>query len=316
MGSSSVIVAITGGTGFIGRRLIARHLGRGDTVRFLTRQSSKQAIAGAMPVIGDIKTLSTDVGVELLRDADVLYHCAAELRDSRLMHDTNVLGTQNLLSMAVGKVKRWVQLSSTGVYGTKPSQHVDESTAINPNNDYEASKAAADDLVYAAMARHQLQGVVLRPSNVYGADMPNQSLFQLIKMIRRGWFFFIGQPGAMVNYISVDNVIDALVLCGTATLPSNGRTYIVSDSCSVETLVGIMAAALGMPAPAKRLPESLVRAVARVGDYLPPFPLRTSRVDALTSRHVYMSDLIQAELAYRHSVSMAAGIGELVRHAK
>lgn len=316
MGSSSVIVAITGGTGFIGRHLIARHLARGDEVRFLTRQNPKLAMAGAIPVIGDLTTLTPDVGFRLLRNADVLYHCAAELRDTRLMRDTNVLGTQTLLSMAIGKVSRWVQLSSTGVYGNKPARNVNESTIINPNNDYEASKAAADELVYSAMTRQELQGVVLRPSNVYGVDMPNQSLFQLITMIRRGWFFFIGQPGAMVNYISVDNVIDALVLCGTAPLPSNGRTYIVSDSCSLETLVSIIATALGVPAPAKRLPESLIRVLARLGDYLPPFPLRTSRVDALTSRHVYLADLIKSELAYRHSVSMAAGIGELVCHAK
>jgi nucleoside-diphosphate-sugar epimerase len=311
-----VIIAITGGSGFVGRNLIARHIARGDEVRFLTRHSPKQAIAGAIPVIGDIKSLTPNVGFELLRGTDVLYHCAAELRDTRLMYDTNVLGTQNLLSMAIGKVKRWVQLSSTGVYGNKPSQNVNESTTINPNNAYEASKAAADELVYAAMAERQLQGLVLRPSNVYGLDMPNQSLFQLIDMIRRGWFFFIGEQGATVNYISVHNVVDALVLCGTAALPSNGRTYIVSDSCSLETLVGIIATALGVPAPTRRLPESLVRMVARLGDFLPPFPLRSTRVDALTYRHVYLTDRIESELAYRHAVSLAAGISELVRHAK
>jgi nucleoside-diphosphate-sugar epimerase len=237
------------------------------------------------------------------------------------MHKTNVLGTQNLLT-AVGRVSdsltrlRWVQLSSTGVYGSKPTHNVDEDTALNPMNPYEVSKAAADDLVYAAMATQQLQGVLLRPSNVYGVDMPNQSLFQLINMIKRGWFFFIGQRGAMVNYIQVDNVVDALVLCGTATLPANGQTYIVSDCCTLKSLVDMIAAALGMPAPKKRLPEALVRLVARVGDFLPRFPLRSSRVDALTYQHVYKTDKIESELGYRHTISMTAGISELVRYAK
>lgn len=311
-----MIVAITGGTGFIGRCLVERHIARGDEVRFLTRQRPKQSIAGAIPVIGDIRTLTPDVGIELLLGADVLYHCAAELRDTRLMYDINVLGTRNLLSIAKGTVKRWVQLSSTGVYGKNPSQNVNESTPINPSDAYEASKAEADELVCAAMAGQQLQGVVLRPSNVYGIGMPNQSLFQLIKIIRGGWFFFIGQQGAMVNYISVNNVVDALVLCGTASLPSNGRTYIVSDSCSLESFVRIIAVSLGVPAPDKRLPESLIRKLAYLGDYLPAFPLCTSRVDALTRRHVYVSDRIQSELAYQHAVSMAVGIEELVRHAK
>lgn len=311
-----MIVAITGGSGFIGQHLITRHKARGDEVRYLTRQSHIQAIEGATPIFGDIRALTPTVGSELLQGADVLYHCAAELRDPKLMYDTNVLGTKNLLSMAIGKVNRWVQLSSTGVYGKNPPQTVNESTAINPNNAYEASKAAADELIYAAMAGYQLQGVVLRPSNVYGLGMPNQSLFQLIKIIRRGWFFFIGEQSATVNYISVNNVIDALVLCGTAALPSNGRTYIVSDSCSLETLVGIITAALGVPSPTKRLPESLVRIAARLGDFLPSFPLRSSRVDALTYRHVYLTDRIESELAYRHAVTLAAGISELVSYAK
>lgn len=311
-----MIVAITGGSGFIGRHLIERHKARGDEVRYLTRQHSKQAIEGATPVFGDLRALTPAAGNELLQGADVLYHCAAELRDPKLMHETNVLGTKSLLSMAVGKVKRWVQLSSTGVYGNNPPLKVNENTTINPNNTYEASKAASDELVYAAIAKHQLQGVVLRPSNVYGCGMPNQSLFQLIEIIRRGWFFFIGEQSATVNYISVHNVIDALVLCGTAALPSDGRTYIVSDSCSLEDLVGSIATALGVPAPTKRLPEPLVRIAARLGDFLPSFPLRSSRVAALTYKHVYLTERIESELAYRHAVSLTAGISELVRHAK
>lgn len=310
-----MIVAITGGTGFIGQRLIARHVARGDEVRYLTRQTPEKMIAGASAVVGDL-TVSIDELRPFVQGVDVLYHCAAELHDTTLMHKTNVLGTQNLLAAANGEVKRWVQLSSTGVYGSKPAQDVHEDTPINPMNPYEVSKAAADELVYTAMATQQLQGVVLRPSNVYGIDMPNQSLFQLIKMIKRGWFFFIGQHGAMVNYIQVDNVIDALLLCGTATLPANGRTYIVSDSCTLEMFVAIITAALDVPCPKKRLPEALVRLVARLADYLPRFPLRSSRVDALTYRHIYKTERIESELGYRHTISMTAGINELVRYAK
>ncbi len=310
-----MIVAITGGTGFIGQRLIARHVARGDEVRYLTRQTPEKAIVDASAVVGDLTT-SVDKLRPFIQGVDVLYHCAAELQDATLMHKTNVLGTQNLLAAANGEVKRWVQLSSTGVYGNKPAQDVNEETPTNPINPYEVSKATADELVYAAMAAQQLQGVVLRPSNVYGIDMPNQSLFQLIKMIKRGWFFFIGQQGAMVNYIQVDNVIDALILCGTATLPANDRTYIISDSCTIEAFVAIIATALGIPYPKKRLPEALVRLVARLADYLPRFPLRSSRVDALTYKHIYKTERIESELGYRHTISMTAGITELVRYAK
>jgi len=309
-----VIIAVTGGTGFIGKRLIARHIARGDEVRYLTRQMPEQAIAGATAIIGDLSAI--DSLRPLVQDVDVLYHCAAELHDAAKMHATNVVGTENLLTAATDQVKRWVQLSSTGVYGSKPAQDVNENTPIQPMNAYEISKAAADELVYTAMHTQQLYGVVLRPSNVYGVDMPNQSLFQLINMIKRGLFFFIGQRGAIANYIHVDNVIDALILCGTATLPANGRTYIVSDDRTLEKFVAIIAAALNIPCPQKRCPEALIRLVARLGDYLPRFPLRSSRVDALTYRHHYQTARIEAELGYRHTISMSEGISELVRYGR
>jgi len=308
-----VIVAITGGTGFIGKHLIARHSARGDEVRYLTRKAPAQAIAGATAIIGDLSVV--DSLRPLVQGADVLYHCAAELHDVERMNDTNVLGTKNLLVAAQGEVKRWVQLSSTGVYGSKSVQDVNEDTPINPANAYEQSKAAADELVYQAMTEGWLQGVILRPSNVYGVDMPNQSLFQLINMIKRGWFFFIGEKGAIANYIHVENVVDALVLCGTAPLPANARTYIVSDYRNLEDFVAIIAGALAVNCPSKRMPELFVRLIAHLSDYLPRFPLRPSRIDALTYRHHYQTEKIESELGYQRQISMEEGITELARSA-
>lgn len=305
-----MIVAITGGTGFIGKRLIARHIARGDEVRYLTRKQAAQPITGALAMVGDLSDL--DSLRPLVQGADVLYHCAAELHDVEKMHATNVIGTENLLAVAQGQVKRWVQLSSTGVYGSKPKQDVNEDSPLNPANPYEISKAKADDLVYQAMTQQGLYGVMLRPSNVYAVDMPNQSLFQLISMIKRGWFFFIGDD-ALVNYIHVDNVVDALLLCATAVLPENARTYIISDSGRLADFVATIAKALNVPCPTIHLPEAPIRWLAGFAERLPHFPLTVSRVDALTYKHHYQTARIEAELGYRHLISLSVGISELCK---
>jgi nucleoside-diphosphate-sugar epimerase len=310
-----VIVAITGGTGFIGRHLLARHVARGDQVRYLTRRGAATDTRGASAHIGDL-SCSVDELRRFVRGADVLYHCAAELRDEAEMHNTNVLGTANLLAAAIGEIGRWVQLSSTGVYGSELHGDINEGAEINPVNAYEKSKATSDNLVCAAAEKQNLPCVVLRPSNVYGTDMPNQSLFQLIKMIDGGLFFFIGKHGAVANYIQVENVVDALALCGTAGLPINGRAYIVSDHRTLEDFVGVIAAALGKKAPQKRLPESLVRAAVALAGSIPKFPLKRSRVDALTNRTVYRADRIGCELGYKNKISLEEGIGDLARYWK
>lgn len=309
-----MIIAITGGTGFIGRHLIARHIARGDQVRYLTRKKST-VITGASAYIADLCTPS-EVLQQFVHNVDVLYHCAAELNDETKMYNTNVLGTANLLAAANGQVKRWVQLSSTGVYGIRPENDVDENSLMNPGNAYEQSKTEADNRVFAAINQQAIEFVVLRPSNVYGVDMPNQSLFQLIKMIDRGWFFFIGSKGAIANYIHIENVVNALILCATSNLPANGRIYIVSDYRTLEDFVGLIANALVKQTPQKRLPESFVRLITRVFGKLPKFPLTSSRVNALTYRHIYKTTRIEAELDFKTTVSMEAGITELVTHVK
>ena len=290
---------------------MARHCAQGDQVRYLTRKPISGGIAGASAFVGDLSSPLADLQ-EFARGADVLYHCAAELQDVALMHQTNVLGTANLITAAGGRIGRWVQLSSTGVYGRNVPGDVFEDTAVNPSNAYEISKEAADNVLREA----HLPSVIVRPSNVYGTDMPNQSLYQLIKTIDKGLFFFIGPPGAVANYVHVENVVDALMLCATAALPANGRTYIVSDHRTLEELVHVIAVSLGRAAPRLRLPEPLIRAVATIARRMPGFPLSPSRVDALTSRTVYRTDRITAELGYDNRVSLEAGMAELVHHWK
>jgi len=310
-----VKVAVTGGTGFIGRHLIARHVARGDDVRYLTRGQSSIQLPGANAFVGDLVS-SVDDMRKFVRGIDVLYHCAAELKNEAEMENTNVRGTGNLLAAATNEVGRWVQLSSTGVYGTNPNRPVDEDSALNPANTYERTKSKSDELVRNAANERGLPCLLLRPSNVYGTDMPNQSLFQLIRMIDKGMFFFVGARGASANYIHVDNVVDALLLCALTDLPLRGRAFILSDHRTIEEFVATIAHTLGKKTPTSRLPESLVRALAALAGPIPGIPLTTSRVDALTSRTVYLTDRIQSELGYSNNISMEQGIGELTRSLK
>lgn len=302
-----MIVAITGGTGFIGRKLVARHLTQGHEVRVLSRRKAVEP--GAQLCSGDLST--PDTLRSFADGADILYHCAGEIRDEARMHAVHVAGTQHLIDAASGRIGRWVQLSSVGAYGRQREGVVTEQTAPHPLGIYEVTKVMSDELVSAASHGGAFEHAVLRPSNVYGAEMSNQSLFGLINMIRRGRFFFIGAPGASANYIHVDNVVEALMLCGTKP-EANGRLFNLSDHRTLETLVAVIADALGTPAPRLRLPEWSVRLPAKLLGGIPGFPLTESRVDALTGRAIYSTASIEQVLGYRHAVSMEDGLKELV----
>jgi nucleoside-diphosphate-sugar epimerase len=308
-------VAITGGTGFIGRRLVRRHLELGDSVRVLSRDpgSSEALEAGTVTTYtGDLATGAIPRG--FVDHADVLYHCAAELRDSARMAAVNVAGTQHLIAAAKGSIVRWVQLSSAGVYGLVRDGVVDEDSTVAPGNMYEETKARADRLVASGSADGGYSFSILRPSNVFGPNMTSRALYRMAAMIRRGTFFFIGPPGASANYIYADNVVDALILCGSQSAAA-GQVYNLNDYCTLEKLVAVLAASLNAAPPARRLPGAPVELLARISGWIPGNPLTVTRVAALTSRARYPITKISNQLGYRHRVSLAAGLTATIDEA-
>jgi nucleoside-diphosphate-sugar epimerase len=284
-----MIAAVTGATGFIGRALVAR----------LRRE----------PAIREVRILSRRHGFDLLKPVpalegiDVLFHCAGEIRDEAKMRPLHVEGTRRLVAAARGRVSRWVQLSSVGVYGRRQrAGTVGESAPPAPEGEYELTKAESDRLV----AEGGLPHVILRPSIVFGPGMPNPSLYQLVGAVARGRFAHVGAPGAVANYVYVDDLADALALCALA--PGAAGVYNLSDDRAFEDLIAAIAAALGRPGRFARLPEAIARLIALV----PGAPLTAGRVDALTRRVRYPSARIREELGFRFAVSVEAGLERLV----
>jgi nucleoside-diphosphate-sugar epimerase len=306
-------VGVTGASGFIGSALVRRHLAAGDPVTCLVHRAP--CARGATAVPGDLT--APDERLKRFADGlDVLYHCAGELRHEAAMHAVNVDGTRALVAAASGAVGRFVQLSSTGVYGSPRHGRVAEDAPLEPRNTYERTKAAADRFVLDAAREGQLASVVvLRPSIVFGEGMANQSLFQLIRVIDRGMFFFVGRPGASANYVHVSDVVDALVLCGTSPA-AQGRVYNLSDWCTVEDLASAIADALGQRRPWLRLPEWPVRRATRVLNALVNLPLTESRIDALVSRCTYSMERIRQDLGFGVAVPIAARIGRMVKERR
>lgn len=307
-----MIVAITGGTGFIGKKLVSHLVERGDTVRLLTRSSATVGTSALLEIYKcDLVAVEINELSSMLEGVDVLYHCAGQLTNTSLMRELHVNATRKLVEAASGRIKHWVQLSSVGVYGPVSEGSVTEETPLNPVGDYEITKTESDRIVVEAANRGAFSYSILRPSNVFGADMGNQSLFGMVDMINKGLFFFIGKPGASANYIHVDNVVEGLIRCGTIPA-AKGRVYNLSDYCDLELFVSYICRALGKDSPKLRLPLKPARWLAKLAAIVPAFPLTASRVNALTNRSRYSTLRIEKELGYVATVTLEAGMQEMV----
>lgn len=307
-----MIVAITGGTGFIGKKLVTRLVEQGDTVRLLTRSSTAAEKSSAVEIIKcDLVIAGVNEFLDILNGVDVLYHCAGQIKDLSTMKALHIDATRKLVDAASGRVSHWVQLSSVGVYGPAENGSITEDSALNPIGLYEITKASADQIVIDAANRGGFTYSILRPSNVFGAEMTNQSLFSMISMIDRGLFFYIGKAGASANYIHVNNVAEGLICCGTMQ-SAKGSTYNLSDHCSMEHFVAVIAGLLGRDPPRLRVPEPIARFAGATLGKLPGFPLTGPRINALVNRSTYPISRIQKELGYHHVTTMEEGLQELV----
>jgi nucleoside-diphosphate-sugar epimerase len=226
-------VFVTGGSGFVGRRLLSLLVGRGTPVRALARTSQSQQVVrqlGAEPIVGDLHDVATmSAGMQ---GAAVVYHVAGHLRmwDSLAnFRRTNVEGTRAVLEAArQAGVPRLVQVGAAAVVMgmPEPIQNAREELPIHRHAwaPYIASKAEAEELVLRANSPLLSTGVV-RPPLIWGAEAP--LLPDIIDEVKAGRFRWIDQGQYAFSACHVINVCHGTVLAGERGRP--GQVYFLTD---------------------------------------------------------------------------------------
>jgi nucleoside-diphosphate-sugar epimerase len=223
-------VLITGGTGFLGQRVVVRLQREGHRVLGLARSTASQAALQRMkvePLRGDL-----DVPRTLkLSGIDAVVHAAAHFRlagPRRPFFRTNVRGTKALLAAAKkAGVRHFIGIGAAAVVMDNrgsPLDNVDESAPTFPRSfsPYIASKAQAEKLILDAHAP-DFRTVVLRPPGIWG---PGDAFARALT--EGGAFAFISRGDYPYVTCHVDNVAEA-VACAL-TVSAGGRAYFINDS--------------------------------------------------------------------------------------
>jgi NAD dependent epimerase/dehydratase len=185
-------VLVTGAEGFIGSHLTEELLSAGADVRALVHYNPFGRWGWLHEHGGDIDIRAGDVRdaervAQVAEGVDVIFHLAAlvgipysyEAPESYLQ--TNVLGTHNLLQAARrAGVSRYIQTSTSEVYGSALHVPIDEQHPLQPQSPYSASKIAADMLALSFHHAFELPVAVVRPFNTYG---PRQSARAVIPAV-------------------------------------------------------------------------------------------------------------------------------------
>lgn len=266
---------VTGGSGFVGGRLVERLVAKGYQVRALARSDEAIRIVqkrGAQPVRGSLNDATSLASA--VRGCDAVIHVAAYFKlwgDPAEFERSNVEGTANLLQAAASaSVRRFVQLGAAAVVmgDMTPMLRADESLPRQERAwaPYSASKARSEALVLAANRNGVFETVVVRPPMIWGAGMP--VLDHMIETVKAGQFRWVGSGSQAMSTAHVDNVCHALELA--VERGRGGEAYFVSDGTDT-TLKGLISGLLrtrGIEPPRASAPLPVAWVMASVMEWI------------------------------------------------
>jgi len=239
------IVAVTGGSGFIGRHLV-RHLKEaGYRVRALSRRAPPQG-DGAEWVQGSLSDSATLD--RLMGDARAVVHLAGAIkaRDRAEFFQHNEGGTSAVVAAAL-------RASAPPAF-----VHVSSIAAREPHlSPYAASKRAAEAALQPLLGKTQV--AILRPPAVYGpGDLETLRMF---KMAAAGWIVVPAAPGARFSLIHVSDFVAAVTALLGHDAPGADPYEVAdaeTDGHSWASVAAAAGAAVGRPARLVQVPVPII----------------------------------------------------------
>jgi nucleoside-diphosphate-sugar epimerase len=190
------------GCGYLGKRVAARWVQSGVRVAALTRRNAQAlAATGIEPITGDVLAPATLRG---LPAADtVLYAVGMDRTAGKSMREVYVSGLSHVLDALPG-CRRFIYVSSTGVYGQTDGGWVDEDSPTEPVEESGKVVLEAERL----LRERRPDAIILRFAGMYGPDR----LPRRVPVLKGEPL--IGDADKWLNLIHIDDGVEAVLAAG------------------------------------------------------------------------------------------------------
>ncbi len=292
------MILVTGGTGFIGRRLVARLAEGGQPVRVLARGLRKtQLPQGVEMVQGNLATGQSLE--EAMAGVQRVVHLVAIIRETRGQTFAGVIrqGTQNVVAAArAAGVRKFVHQSAIGARD-------------DPFFRYHKAKWDAEQAVISSGLKH----TILRPSLVFG---PGDEFFTTLAGLVR-WNPVVpiaGDGRTRFQPIWVEDVVTCLVECLKDGVHDNEIVEIGGpEHLTYEEMIDIVKRVLGKRRLKAHIPLSLMRPMVSLMELvLPRPPVTREQLKMLAIDNITEVDALERRFGFRPQ-RLADGLGYLKR---
>lgn len=223
-------LAITGATGFLGRHLVSECILRGNfNLRLLVRdRNAFEHLSSGAVTLCEGNLLKPESLTAFLQPDSTLIHLA--YIDNK--RNANIEATFNLVkAIEQTGVKRVVHCSTVEVIGFHARGVITEETLPEPKGEYQQTKYRIEEILRAEMPQN-VELAILRPTEIIGPG--GHGLDTLIKRLReeksyKQMLYRCILKSRRFNYISVYNVVAALILLASTPVIGSGEIYIISD---------------------------------------------------------------------------------------
>jgi nucleoside-diphosphate-sugar epimerase len=317
---------VTGGTGFLGLRLVRRLVAQGREVTVLARRPAPELQALGVRFIA--ASLDDAEALEpACRGIGTVFHVAAKVGvwgRYEEFYRTNVLGTRALLAAGrAAGVERFVYTSTPSVvYNGRDLAGADERLPLTVDcpSPYPLTKAIAEREVLAAEGG-AFATTALRPHLIWGAGDPHL-VPRILARAREGRLRVVGAGRNRVDLVHVENAVDAHLLAEQAlgTGAARGRAYFITNGEPVNLWgwINELLAVLGEPPVTRQISLPMARAAGGVLEVLWRIlrkqgepPMTRFIAEELAKDHWFDISAARRDLGYAPRISMAEGLREL-----
>ena len=178
MYKKKIVVGVTGGNGFLGRKIVEFLDNSG--IEVVSLQRSQKNISKVQTRLFDLSDFSS-ISKELISNLDIIIHTAALVHNTNADHKShqkfNFEATKRLYKISQNSgVKKFIFLSTVGVYGASSCKEIlDVSSSVSPKTPYATAKLDAEKFLLSQKNQNTRISIIRLPlvyGENYGKNIP------------------------------------------------------------------------------------------------------------------------------------------------